>query len=151
MIIAAIKILRRFPLYAVKLHTADGNAKEYRTPLVFVGNNEYTMDIAFFGQRDSTRDGILCVYVVRSQTRWSMIRLCWHIVRNTVSDADEFESLTTTEILLEVRKKRNLKKPRLLMVSMDGEVVKMFAPLNYRIRPKALIAIVPPSNPPPSV
>jgi diacylglycerol kinase family enzyme len=138
MTIAAIKILRRFPLHRVRLHTADGSVSERVTPLVFIGNNEYNMDISFFGQRDSTREGVLCVYIVRSKTRWGMIRLCWQILRNRVDVAEEFEALTTTDIILEVRK-----KARPLMVSMDGEVIKMAAPLCYRIRPKALLAIVP--------
>jgi diacylglycerol kinase family enzyme len=138
MTMAAIKILSQFPLFSVKLHIADGTVSKRVTPLVFIGNNEYNMDIASFGQRDSTREGVLCVYVVRSQTRWGMIRLCWHILWNTVADANEFEAFTTTEVLLRVRKWR-----RKIIVSMDGEVMKLSGPLQYLIRPKALLAIVP--------
>jgi diacylglycerol kinase family enzyme len=139
MAIAGLEILRRFPLHSVTIHTAEGTVNKRVTPLIFIGNNEYNIDLASFGQRSSTRDGVLCVYIVRSKTRWSMLHLCWQILRNHADIADEFEALTTTEITLEVRKK----KSRPLMVSMDGEVVKMSPPLHYYIRPKSLLAIIP--------
>ncbi len=42
---AALKILRRSPFLHVKLKTGDGE-RRIKTPFVFVGNNEYTMDFS---------------------------------------------------------------------------------------------------------
>jgi diacylglycerol kinase family enzyme len=50
--------------------------------------------------------------------------------------AKDFETFCTDEIIIETRRKK-------LLVAFDGEVKPMETPLCYRIRPNALLVIVP--------
>jgi diacylglycerol kinase family enzyme len=52
--------------------------------------------------------------------------------------AKDFEALSVEEITIEIsRRKRGVR------VALDGEVLMMDAPLNYRVLPRALRVIVP--------
>ena len=43
------------------------------TPLLFVGNNEYRIDIGAPGQRESLDDGELCALVLRRKSRTGLV------------------------------------------------------------------------------
>jgi len=130
---AAMKALSRYERLAIRVSVDDQQVLR-RTPVVFVGNNEYQLDGVRIPSRDSLDDGMLCVYIPHVQGRF---RLIWFTLRALLGrPSDGFDAFLTTECWIETRQ-------RLLRISLDGEVTKVAPPLHYRIRPRALRVMVP--------
>lgn len=131
---AAFRILMRFPLLHVAIALA-GRVMATHTPFVFVGNNEYETDVRALGTRRRLDRGTLAVYTIRTKRRlhmfWVMLRA---VFRRTEPDDFEAHAVPQADI---VTGKRTLK------VALDGEVVRMKPPLQYRSRPGALRVLAP--------
>lgn len=132
---AAVQVFKRHPFFRVKLDV-DGEARRYKTPFVFVGNNEYSMDLYNIGQRERLTDGKLFVHLLRKGGRWGVIRLLLRTLFGMLNTMKEFETITAESVTIEMRKKR-------VLVAFDGEIKVMQMPLQYRIRPRELMVIVP--------
>jgi diacylglycerol kinase family enzyme len=135
MVPAFFRMLRHFPRRRLRI-SAEGFARPYRTPCLFVGNNEYGMELFTFGRRQRLDTGKLWFYVVKPRSPWEFFlmicRLCFgHLDQDR--DLDTFQ-LAAAEI--------GAKTSR-LPVALDGEVRIMHTPLHYRSRPGALNVIVP--------
>ena len=139
MVPAFFRMLRHFPRRRLRI-SAQGFARPYRTPCLFVGNNEYGMELFTFGRRQHLDTGALWFYVVkpRSPREFFLMvcRLCFGRM-DQVRDLDTFQ-LPEAEI--------GAKTSR-LPVALDGEVRIMHTPLRYRSRPRALRVIVPEALP----
>jgi diacylglycerol kinase family enzyme len=132
---ASLVVLRRNPFMAVRV-VADQQATLRRTPFVFVGNNEYKMAGLQAGSRESLVQRHLAVYLMNAERRTGLLRLGWQILRKGVDQVKELDLLTVESVTIEVRRP-------LLQVALDGEVVPLRSPLEYRIRPAALWVHVP--------
>ena len=132
---AALQMFRLSPFLKVRIEL-DGKSFLRKTPFVFVGNNEYEMDLYNIGRRASLDDGELSVYFVRRSGRWGVTLLLFHTLFGSVKQWKDFEEVSTDKITIQTRKKR-------LHVAFDGEVGMMKTPLHYRTLPKALRVIVP--------
>ena len=135
MLVASLRTLARFNHQRLTLVVND-ERERVDTPLLFVGNNDYRIDIGAPGQRTSLSDGQLCVMVMRKKTRRSLIAAS---IRALLDHArpDDMERIGGVE-RLQVRSRRSR-----LPVSLDGEVVSAAPPLDYRIRKQALRVIAP--------
>jgi diacylglycerol kinase family enzyme len=135
MVAAMFRALRHFPRRRLAL-SAEGWTRPYRTPCLFVGNNDYGMELFTFGRRLHLDRGELSVHVVKQRRPlgffWMICRLCF----GRASQARDIESFRLKE--LEVRSKTSR-----LPVALDGEVEIMHPPLRYRSLPAALTVIVP--------
>ena len=135
MVPAFFRMLRHFPRRRLRISARDF-ARPYRTPCLFVGNNEYGMELFSFGRRHRLDTGKLWFYVVKPRTPvaffWMVCRLCFGRI-DQARDLDTFE-LPEAEIDA---------KPGRLPVALDGEIEIMQTPLHYRSRPRALRVIVP--------
>ena len=69
MIVASLRTLVRFNHHRLTLTVNDEHTGKIDTPLLFVGNNDYRIDIGAPGERESLDDGELCVLVMRKKTR----------------------------------------------------------------------------------
>jgi diacylglycerol kinase family enzyme len=132
---AAFLTLLRLPVLQVRL-TAREARIERTAPLVFVGNNEYQMEGANAGSRQSLRDGVLFVSVAHATSRLDVIRIAVRALLGRLTDSDGFDAFSTTEAVVESRRS-------LVRVSLDGEVRLMRSPLHYRSHPGALRVLVP--------
>src|SRR3954466_9684909 len=135
MIVASLRTLARFNHQRLTLTVNDQKA-QIDTPLLFVGNNDYRIDLGAPGQRDSLEDGHLCVLVMRKKTRGGLIAASVRALLNR-SRSDDMVRLDGVE-RLRVSSLRSQ-----LAVSLDGEVARVAPPLDYRIRKKALRVIAP--------
>ena len=136
MVLAGLRALKRFPFRRLTM-TAEGSAMRYRTPMLFVGNNEYDLRLFSLGRRQQLDLGRLHVYVVRSQSRWSFVMLILRALLGLGRSAQELDQLET--LAFEVRSRTSR-----LPVALDGEVQVMQPPLRYRIMPGALKVLAPP-------
>ncbi len=132
---ASLAVLRRNPFMAVRLIVHD-EATVRRTPFVFVGNNEYRMAGLQAGTRDSLTRKHIAVYVLNADRRIGLLRLGWQVLLKGVDQVKELDLLTVSEATIETRRSR-------LQVALDGEVVILDSPLEYRSRPAALSVYVP--------
>lgn len=135
MLLASMRTLARFGHRRLILTVNDQKAY-VDTPLLFVGNNDYQIDLNAPGQRRSIEDGQLCVLVMRKRTRSGFIAASVRAFFSR-SRADDMVRLDGVE-RLRVASKRSQ-----LAVSLDGEVVRAEPPLDYKIRKKALRVIAP--------
>ena len=136
MIVASLRTLVRFKHRRLTLTVNEERTGRVDTPLLFVGNNEYRIDLGAPGQRDSLVDGELCVYVMRKKTRRGLIAASIRALFGR-SRPDDMVRLEKVERLRVASARSHL------AVSLDGEVVRAEPPLDYRIRKKALRVIAP--------
>lgn len=130
MVRSSLALFHRFPTLTVGI-TADGRTTRCRTPAVLLGNNVYEFSPRGLGTRDVLDAGRLGLYVVRSRTPWSALGLLVNALFRRL-DADGLCDVSTCQsVTLEPQAAS-------VDVSLDGEVVKLQAPLEYGIRPKAL-------------
>ena len=127
---ATLAALRRFPFLDVRL-SVDGREKHWRTPFVFVGNNEYLMEGFAIGAREGMQDGVLSLYVAQRAGRLRLLQLVLRALLGRLRQARDFTATRAAEIAVESRHRR-------LRVAVDGEVTVMTPPLLYRIRRASL-------------
>ena len=135
MLVASLRTLARFNHQRLTL-IVNEEREMIDTPLLFVGNNDYRIDIGAPGQRSSLSDGQLCVMVMRKKTRRSLIAASIRALLDRARP-DDMERIDGVE-RLQVRSRRSR-----LPVSLDGEVVSAVPPLDYRIRKQALRVLAP--------
>jgi diacylglycerol kinase family enzyme len=135
MIVASVRTLARFNHQRLVL-TVNDEKERIDTPLLFVGNNDYRIDLGAPGQRESLDDGILSVFVMRKKTRSGLIAASVRALFNRSRD-DDMEKIDGVQ-RLRVSSHRSL-----LAVSLDGEVVHAKPPLDYKIRKQALRVVAP--------
>ena len=132
---AAVAVLRRFPFLDVGVGV-DGRQHARRTPFVFIGNNEYTMQGLAIGERQRLDAGVLSLYVAQRPGRLGLIRFAWRALWGHLAQERDFDVMLSDQFDIRTRHRR-------LRVATDGEVTVMATPLRYRIRPRALAVIVP--------
>jgi diacylglycerol kinase family enzyme len=130
---AGLVVLRRNPFMGVRIE-AEGETILRRTPLVFVGNNEYQMTGLQAGSRKSLTTGRLAVYVLHAERRPGLLRLAGQILLKG-AEVKELDLLSVEAATVETRRP-------LVQVALDGEVVSLKSPMSYRIKPGALAVFV---------
>ena len=140
--VAAWRVLRAFPIHRLDLVGPDFVRHRVRTPLVFIGNGTYgDHDAEGPVARASLDDGVLDVAVARVISRW---RLVTTVVRALVSGGEasrDLDRTSLTEVTVTAHRHR-------LRVALDGEIVWLESPLRYRLRPRALNVLAPPTPDP---
>jgi diacylglycerol kinase family enzyme len=136
MLLASFRTLARFSHYRLTLTINEERSGRVDTPLLFVGNNDYRIDLGAPGERERLDGGELCVFVMRKKTRRGFVFASLRALFNR-SRPDDL-------VLLEnVKRLRVSSRRSQLAVSLDGEVVRAAPPLDYRIRSRALNVIAP--------
>lgn len=135
MAVAALRTLLRFNHQRLTLRVNDEKAR-VDTPLLFVGNNDYRIDIGAPGTRESLDDGKLCLFVMRKKTRRGFVAASIRALLGRIRNDDVVRIENVGQ--LSVSSDRSA-----LPVSLDGEVVRASPPLNYKIRKQALRVIAP--------
>jgi diacylglycerol kinase family enzyme len=136
MIVASLRTLARFNHRRLTLTINDEQRARIDTPLLFVGNNDYRIDLGAAGKRESLEGGQLSVLVMRKKTRSGFIGASIRALLNRARP-DDMERIDGVE-RLRVSSRRSQ-----LTVSLDGEVVSAAPPLDYKIRKRALRVIAP--------
>lgn len=137
MAIAILRIVRRYRGMKVTIEI-DGRTRMWRTPFVFVGNNEYTIDGLQLGGRAALDAGTLFVYMAPRLRARGLPLLLIKALLGRARRSGDFEIVATTALWIDRSKSRRRR------VACDGEVVKMRTPLHYRVLPKGLRVVLPP-------
>jgi diacylglycerol kinase family enzyme len=136
-VLATLAAMRRFWLVDVRLEV-DGQQVEIETPFVFVGNNEYQMDLLAHGSRASLDGGHLSLYTAHCTRRRSLLRLAAAALLGRLDQARDFESHAVDEASVVANR-------RLVRVALDGEIARLKPPLEFLARPGALLVLAPPA------
>ena len=132
---ASTKSFVRFHCLRVKLEV-NGETMHCRTPLVFVGNNEYCLDGARMGGRERLDGGRLAVYLAPGARRTSLLMMAFAALFGRLRQVPEFEQFQVEHFTVTTGRRK-------LRVSLDGEVRRMHGPLEYRILPRRLTVCAP--------
>ncbi len=132
---ASIGAARRYPVLTVHVDV-EGKTLVRRTPFVFIGNNEYTMEGFEIGARAALNRGTLSLYLTQHMGRFGLLQLAVRALFKRLQQARDFDMVTARNFVVRTRHKR-------LRVATDGEVNLMETPLQYRLRPASLRVIVP--------
>jgi YegS/Rv2252/BmrU family lipid kinase len=139
MAVASLRTLIRFKHQRLAL-TVNDQKKRIDTPLLFVGNNDYRLEMPGAGTRESLSDGQLCVMVMRKDTRIGLLATVVRALTGTTRSNDMVKLDGVERLRVDSRKHR-------LAVSLDGETCHVATPLDYAIRKGALRVMVPPATP----
>lgn len=132
---AAWRVMRAFPLLKLTIEVAHRTYRG-RMPLVFVGNNEYTVGPRQLGTRAQLDGGQLAVYVATSRSPLKLLWMTLRAIVGQISAVRDFQVHMDTATRIDVHH-------RSVRVAVDGEVVVMRSPLHYRMRAGALRVIRP--------
>jgi len=133
---ATAKVLRRFPGVVVRVKS-DGTTETFRTPFLFIGNNEYEVEGLRIGSRKKLDEGRLHAYVAPRLRTSDLPMLAGAAILGRATRHPSLRAFATSE--LEV----GTPGRRLLRVALDGEVTHMATPLRYRARAGALEVMAP--------
>ena len=117
-------------------------ARRYRTPLVFVSVGERDLTRHSPGARLPRGHRVLHAMVVRETTRARLAALAWSALRDgldAVVRTDALDALLVDECVVRLRRPSGI-------VAVDGELVRLQAPLHYRILRDAFRVIGPPDG-----
>jgi diacylglycerol kinase family enzyme len=134
MLLSLPRVLRNLPLFRLRVRVGD-LAEACRTPLLFIGNNEYQLAFTALGRREKLDGGELSIYVAKTN---SNVGLFWIAVRAVLglSPAQDMRIVTGKAAIIESRRHH-------LLVAFDGEVERLRPPLHYGIKPGALRVFAP--------
>jgi diacylglycerol kinase family enzyme len=132
---AFLRMLWRFPRRRLWI-SAEGWTARYRTPCLFIGNNEYSGDLLTLGERHRLDAGELWLFMAKQQSAGALLWFAFRAAFGGLDQAGDFETrrVGTTEVRMRASR---------VHVSVDGEVETMRPPLRYRVRPGALRVFAP--------
>lgn len=137
--VAAARILLRLRTFRVTLEV-DGVTREYVTPLVFIGLGERELKLPTLGARVEGGHRGLHVMVVRSRTGARIVALAMAAVARGVRAVAR-----TPAIDAFVVDRCRIDAP-FRTIAVDGELVTLTAPFEYRIVRDAIAVVVPPAG-----
>jgi diacylglycerol kinase family enzyme len=132
----AMRVFLGVPRFDVELEV-DGGVRRYRTPLVFVGVGERELKLPTLGKRIRGGRRGLHVMVVRGRTRAGLLALALAAVARGVrhvSRTPKLDSFIVDRCRVFVRRRGP--------VAVDGEIVQLDTPLEYKLVRDALKVVV---------
>ena len=133
--LASIRSLRDYHRLALQI-TAGGKELSRKTSIVFLGNNEYTIEGPNIGTRTRLDAGIMCLYLTGETSALKLIGLSVSALLGILPLNPNYEKILTGDLWIRSRH-------RTLNVTLDGEVIQVEPPLHCRVHPKALRVRVP--------
>ncbi len=133
--IAGARLLWRLPVFRVYLQT-EGVAREYVTPLVFIGVGERELKLPTLGARIAGGESGLHVMVIRRRSGARTLALALAAVARGV------DAVARTPAMDAFLVERCRIEPRTHTAAIDGELVAVSPPLEYQHVPGCLRVIV---------
>lgn len=132
---AVVAVLRHPSPLRVRLRSDGTTALMRPTPLLFVGNNRYSMERLRMGRRTRLDAGQLWVCMAPPMAHGRLLGMALRALAGRLRPGD-LDAREATEFWVETQRRR-------VEVAWDGEVAMMASPLHYRIRPRALRVMAP--------
>lgn len=134
MTVALINIFKRYPTFNAQYHL-ENKVYDVMTPLVFVSNNRYELDLFNLSERHRLDEGKLYLYINHCRTRLKFLKLLLDVLLHKRKKALGFFDIKPVEECTLVLKKPNVE------VAMDGEIFQLATPLKYQLHRRQLTVI----------
>ena len=132
--------LARASRFALEVRPAGGTPHLARVQAFAVVNNDYDEGLGRFFSRQRLDRGTLSVYMLKRLRPMDAARLTLEMVMGRWRD-DEVLSVENVEaVSIRTRRQR-------VAAMVDGEVIALQSPLQFRLRPLALTVLAPPPSP----
>lgn len=135
---AARTALRKLPVHRLRLDL-PGGARDIVTPMLFVGNNRYALELGKVGTRASLDAGLLSVFAVAPRSRTALIGFALRTLVGRADPAHDFAEVSEVPAfsLDDGSSDRE--------IGIDGELVELDMPLHFRSEPGALAVVAAPA------
>ncbi len=133
---AIVRVLRHYRGVLVRV-TAGGRQSVWRTPFVFVGNNEYAIEGFRLGGRTRLDGGRLVAYLAPRMRARDLPMMLARALLGRARPSGAFEIVSAPEMWVDTPRARHVR------VALDGEITTMTTPLHYRTCPGALKVLQP--------
>jgi len=137
-VIAMARIVVRMPAVRVEVEM-EGESRQYRTPLVFIGVGERELQLPHLGKRVKNGGRGLHLFVVRGRKRARLLVVALSAVARGVESVrrmPELDAQMSEGCTVDLRR-------GLALIAFDGETEMMATPLTYRMERDALRIVVP--------
>ena len=137
--LSGLRMLMRLHNFRVRVKV-QGDARTYRTAMVFIGVDERETRFPTFGGRVKDGSPGLHVIVVEGKALARLIALGLDAAArgiDAVSERAQVDSFVVEECTIEMPK-------RLAYLAIDGETLRMPAPFRYRLATGAMHVVLPP-------
>lgn len=138
--LAGIRIMMRLRPVRVQIEV-NGRSNTYRSPVVFVGVGQREMQMPSLGSRVADGERGLQVMVVSGSSAARVLALAFAAVARGTKSASRtphMDSFIVDKFAIELRHSSS-------SIAVDGEIITMETPLEYRIAREALTIVVPSS------
>ncbi|MET0309261.1 MAG: diacylglycerol kinase family protein [Sphingomonas sp.] len=122
--------------HRLKIDLGDGKLPVV-TPLLFVGNNRYSLDAGTVGARESLTEGKLAVYAIARSSRTALL---WFGIRALVGLADRARDFATIGDSAAFTVESSDGE---IEIALDGEVQRIKLPAKFKVRPGGLQIVAP--------
>ncbi|HUF57092.1 MAG TPA: diacylglycerol kinase family protein [Thermohalobaculum sp.] len=117
----------------------DGATRRFRTPLVFVANNAFQLELMGLEGGDVIAADRLAVFVAPDCSRLEIALRALRLALGLAKPQDDFELLSGSEVVVEAKRAGR-------QIALDGERRRMASPFRFERRPRALEVLVPASS-----
>lgn len=114
----------------------DGEASVVTTPLLFVGNNEYSISLGHLGERESLRDGRLSIWAVAARRPSQLLAFAARALVGLARPERDFAAFGVARRLV-------IEGSGHIEGAFDGELALLPLPLRLRSLPAALGVVTP--------
>lgn len=109
----------------------DGRSQTLRTPLLFIGNNQYSFEPWRLGKREDMIDGALSLYAIAAQRPASLLAFVAKAVIGIATPSHDFKAFMMAEQVV-------IDGDGSIEGVFDGEIERMALPLTLRTMPAGL-------------
>ena len=116
----------------------DGKEQHHSALVALVANNAYELrSMADLGERKRLDEGRLHAYVIEAVSRRALLALLGRAAFGRIERAEGWSEWSAERFRLEAGRDH-------LHAAVDGEAVVLSAPVEFELRPRALVVLVPP-------
>jgi diacylglycerol kinase family enzyme len=122
----------------------QGHTRNMRTPTLFIGNNRLQMEQIGIPLAEALEEGQLAAIAVRPVGTLAML---WLLVRGALGQLGEADNVISFGFRHLTVKPSSRYRTRRVKVAIDGEVIWLNAPLEFRVSPEPLYLLKPDPEP----
>ncbi len=134
---SVILALARFDVnLAAEIEIAGALPTRLRTPLIFVGRNGYQIAQFHLPGSECVANHQLAAYVLPATGRAALLSLAARLLLGGIRPQQDLKTFCAAELRVRLPGRR-------WTAALDGERLRVSSPLTFRVREKALLAVVP--------
>lgn len=131
----AMNLFKPLPIYRLQV-VDDNESTEFKTCLIYIGNNDHQTNFLNFGDRKTLSSGLLSVNILNCKNRWDLFKCLGYVILNKFKDSKYLTQFNTSSVIIDSDSKS-------INIVIDGELIKLDTPLRYIMHKKHLNVMIP--------